>query len=169
MLYYIFILHQTTTAELAVVRQTCCIISSFYIKPQLKKVVSDLQGGCIISSFYIKPQRPAAWLMQVYSCIISSFYIKPQLKWLFPVEREEMYYIFILHQTTTCGGCALCRFPLYYIFILHQTTTTDWATYSQGLLYYIFILHQTTTSCLILNFINCCIISSFYIKPQPLS
>ena len=34
-----------------------CIISFLYIKPQLKKVVSELQNGCIISFLYIKPQR----------------------------------------------------------------------------------------------------------------
>ena len=34
---------------------------------------------------------------------------------------------------------------LYYIFILHQTTTDDGDVTFNSVLYYIFILHQTTT------------------------
>ena len=34
---------------------------------------------------------------------------------------------------------------LYYIFILHQTTTAEADAVIDDLLYYIFILHQTTT------------------------
>ena len=34
-----------------------CIISLFYIKPQLKYETEDGQVCCIISLFYIKPQR----------------------------------------------------------------------------------------------------------------
>ena len=60
----------------------------------------------------------------------------------------------------------LCRFLLYYIFILHQTTTFKVIILLLLLLYYIFILHQTTTN--VIPSIVCvrCIISSFYIKPQ---
>ena len=55
-LYYIFILHQTTTDHFITPELLCCIISSFYIKPQLftGNVIPDF--CCIISSFYIKPQ-----------------------------------------------------------------------------------------------------------------
>ena len=55
---------------------------------------------------------------------------------------------------------------LYYIFILHQTTTKSVHQCIWEVLYYIFILHQTTTVP-ILDFLrSSCIISSFYIKPQ---
>ena len=144
LLYYIFILHQTTTSNLSRILLTCCIISSFYIKPQ----------------------RHINLIIMFMSCIISSFYIKPQ-------------------QLTDCMfGYA----QLYYIFILHQTTTSLHEVIAVGVLYYIFILHQTTTwritklldfSCIISSFYikpqqdkvnaenrECCIISSFYIKPQ---
>ena len=57
----------------------------------------------------------------------------------------ELYYIFILHQTTTHGICNARMEWLYYIFILHQTTTPNRTIHVDCWLYYIFILHQTTT------------------------
>ena len=56
-----------------------------------------------------------------------------------------LYYIFILHQTTTSGGKRMSWRKLYYIFILHQTTTILVLKFLKVELYYIFILHQTTT------------------------
>ena len=103
-----------------------CIISSFYIKPQLQVFYYIYKGSCIISSFYIKPQP-------TIKCIIT---------WL------KLYYIFILHQTTTQVGLNKSQTALYYIFILHQTTTSMTCTKIMRRLYYIFILHQTTTACL---------------------
>ena len=79
MLYYIFILHQTTTASPYTSSTMSCIISSFYIKPQLQVNNKTLDKGCIISSFYIKPQLENFIFTLNKSCIISSFYIKPQL------------------------------------------------------------------------------------------
>ena len=40
-------------------------------------------------------------LRQVESCIISSFYIKPQRRIVGRGFLKKLYYIFILHQTTT--------------------------------------------------------------------
>ena len=57
-LYYIFILHQTTTRSMEYLCVFSCIISSFYIKPQLWCRFFCLAPCCIISSFYIKPQLP---------------------------------------------------------------------------------------------------------------
>ena len=34
----------------------CCLISSFYIKPQLQIIIQIYIFSCLISSFYIKPQ-----------------------------------------------------------------------------------------------------------------
>ena len=77
-------------------------------------------------------------------CIISSFYIKPQ-----PGRHGQGVWT-----------------ELYYIFILHQTTTKYFALIINNLLYYIFILHQTTTWVVDIVLPHSCIISSFYIKPQ---
>ena len=57
----------------------------------------------------------------------------------------RLYYIFILHQTTTANAEVITIGSLYYIFILHQTTTPEWVQIICKELYYIFILHQTTT------------------------
>ena len=63
------------------------------------------------------------------------------------VNCERLYLIEILHQTTTLFLLPLLPHPLYLIEILHQTTTDQAATkHNLG-----------------------CILSKFYIKPQPLS
>ena len=56
-LSYIVFLHQTTTHVLCLLNSFNCLISSFYIKPQLLiKVLKPIEN-CLISSFYIKPQH----------------------------------------------------------------------------------------------------------------
>ncbi len=80
MLYLIFILHQSTTAFWAVKKKLCCILSSFYIKPQLHAIRYLSKNSCILSSFYIKPQPPRTTANTIQRCILSSFYIKPQLR-----------------------------------------------------------------------------------------
>ena len=79
-LYLIEILHQTTTLELEMSAQQRCILSKFYIKPQLRCILGYTALGCILSKFYIKPQqlREAHW--ELFRCILSKFYIKPQLR-----------------------------------------------------------------------------------------
>ena len=56
---------------------------------------------------------------------------------------------------------------LSYIVFLHQTTTHSQETHPRKLLSYIVFLHQTTTLPLVLVRFANCLISSFYIKPQP--
>ena len=58
-------------------------------------------------------------------------------------------------------------FPLYLIEILHQTTTAGDGYPIASLLYLIEILHQTTTCSKLLRLFAGCILSKFYIKPQP--
>ena len=56
---------------------------------------------------------------------------------------------------------------LYLIEILHQTTTYNILLYPLLELYLIEILHQTTTADSPQDRSFCCILSKFYIKPQP--
>ena len=56
-LYLIEILHQTTTHCKCIQFTLCCILSKFYIKPQLLLTVLRKSWSCILSKFYIKPQR----------------------------------------------------------------------------------------------------------------
>ena len=121
-----------------------CIISSFYIKPQLsfgrngkprtlyyifilhqtttRKPVLPVNNCCIISSFYIKPQLVITPSFISACCIISSFYIKPQP--VFPTDVTLMR----------------CIISSFYIKPQQQPSSTK---------------KQAS-----------CIISSFYIKPQ---
>ena len=143
-----------------------CIISSFYIKPQPEVLTSIQANSCIISSFYIKPQPdPSVTTPDLVVLYLHS--TSNHNGWAFRRVHEQLYYIFILHQTTTPAWPARRTNALYYIFILHQTTTWQLAILVRIQLYYIFILHQTTTIADILSNVLGCIISSFYIKPQP--
>ena len=164
-LYLIEILHQTTTTVAFSVATACCILSKFYIKPQLKAIKYPKFGGCILSKFYIKPQR----VNDVY-------------------QERQLYLIEILHQTTTSGRILRPILMLYLIEILHQTTTLLRRIQAQPLLYLIEILHQTTTKTdlngyatqlylieILHQTTTCggqkqrtsgCILSKFYIKPQ---
>ena len=84
-------------------------------------------------------------------------------------DWQKLCYIFLLHQTTT-RWCRLSnRWRLCYIFLLHQTTTGQLLDYLGYQLCYIFLLHQTTTSLVIIPQLSGCVISFFYIKPQPRS
>ena len=78
-LYLIVFLHQTTTCTASRHLPFHCILSSFYIKPQLVSIQQLVFVNCILSSFYIKPQLPRATSWDWANCILSSFYIKPQL------------------------------------------------------------------------------------------
>ena len=78
-LYLIEILHQTTTHCKCIQFTLCCILSKFYIKPQLLVEIATISYRCILSKFYIKPQRWSCWCRAPCCCILSKFYIKPQL------------------------------------------------------------------------------------------
>ena len=56
-----------------------CILSKFYIKPQLFAYSCCPYLRCILSKFYIKPQLFCYFGFAVFRCILSKFYIKPQL------------------------------------------------------------------------------------------
>ena len=79
-----------------------------------------------------------------------------------------LYLIEILHQTTTCRHSHNRTVSLYLIEILHQTTTKENVLYICRKLYLIEILHQTTTYSTKQETEKRCILSKFYIKPQPI-
>ena len=78
LLYLIEILHQTTTFDFRPRFSPGCILSKFYIKPQLICCSSVWRECCILSKFYIKPQQCPPSVEISASCILSKFYIKPQ-------------------------------------------------------------------------------------------
>ena len=85
------------------------------------------------------------------------------------IRWSSLYLIEILHQTTTDGEEECAVIELYLIEILHQTTTRYYDPEKIVKLYLIEILHQTTTPRRARSRCNGCILSKFYIKPQPAS
>ena len=210
MLYLIEILHQTTTDSesdtyagrlylIEILHQTTTLIS-----------VSSFSTSCILSKFYIKPQLPVALLRYVVvvsyrnstsnhnsgtttpnSALVVSYRNSTSnhnqntrsigrsivVSYRNSTSNHnrgrtlcgicELYLIEILHQTTTNRPHVKRFRRLYLIEILHQTTTPSSLTYSARPLYLIEILHQTTTTVAFSVATACCILSKFYIKPQP--
>ena len=144
-LYLIEILHQTTTKRSRTRDRSRCILSKFYIKPQRLCRCSSWPSGCILSKFYIKPQRGLRRNEGVVRCILSKFYIKPQHLSIAGGSRNVVSY---RNSTSNHNSARPASAPpvLYLIEILHQTTTP-------------FFIHC---------FLCRCILSKFYIKPQPI-
>ena len=188
MLYLIEILHQTTTSGRQRVPQKCCILSKFYIKPQRLSLLSVLATCCILSKFYIKPQLSISdldfplvvsyrnstsnhnsilTLGSVFTLYLIEILHQTTTSGASAIRASRLYLIEILHQTTTAGIASSFATALYLIEILHQTTTTVEDNIVTSMLYLIEILHQTTTSSCHDSGICSCILSKFYIKPQP--
>ena len=121
-----------------------CILSKFYIKPQPVRISNVAGCGCILSKFYIKPQPAVANVAAANGCILSKFYIKPQL-----VRNYYGYSQVVSYRNSTSNHnlrkMRRLSASLYLIEILHQTTTLQ-------------LYHPELRSC---------ILSKFYIKPQP--
>ena len=165
-MYLIEILHQTTTLLEVSEFLLCCILSKFYIKPQPEATSSKTPTGCILSKFYIKPQPPWATVYEAFGCILSKFYIKPQLNRDYGDEASVVSYRNSTSNHNFVGSVRIFV-VLYLIEILHQTTTGVLTSLCDLKLYLIEILHQTTTFPLIVCTTMRCILSKFYIKPQP--
>ena len=165
-LYLIEILHQTTTSAQYLMRSCSCILSKFYIKPQHEGVRHQDGQSCILSKFYIKPQLSSK--RRCTLCVVSYRNSTSNHNWKsFMVSIMLLYLIEILHQTTTQLRLNHSRRSLYLIEILHQTTTVRSIQIQNSLLYLIEILHQTTTMPSASGPSGSCILSKFYIKPQP--
>ena len=166
-LYLIEILHQTTTVWPTFFVSRCCILSKFYIKPQLIALSFSLGLGCILSKFYIKPQHTGPCPLCSARCILSKFYIKPQpmddkeclrnrcilSKFYIKPQLVRNYYGYsqvVSYRNSTSNHNRARNIyrqvKLYLIEILHQTTT-NFSPFSKSEgLYLIEILHQTTTT-----------------------
>ena len=116
-LYLIEILHQTTTHCKCIQFTLCCILSKFYIKPQLLLTVLRKSWSCILSKFYIKPQRRGLRNLRHSSCILSKFYIKPQRRGLRNLRHSSCILSkFYIKPQRLCrcsswpSGCILSKF-----------------------------------------------------------
>ena len=121
--------------------------------------------SCILSKFYIKPQLKIVHRLQprvVSYRNSTSNHNNTQDE----IVDDLLYLIEILHQTTTKMLITCNPKKLYLIEILHQTTTGSHSSFATSSLYLIEILHQTTTWLRSVFSLLRCILSKFYIKPQ---
>ena len=168
LLYLIEILHQTTTPSCILFPVCRCILSKFYIKPQRFCRFGKFHTGCILSKFYIKPQLSYCKCLFQLCCILSKFYIKPQQP---GGDQHRTQVVSYRNSTSNHNSSRRIDNPakLYLIEILHQTTTVrfDGSTKNGCILSKFYIKPQPllSTSKRSLS----CILSKFYIKPQQLT
>ena len=142
-LYLIEILHQTTTRPSLSWLLLRCILSKFYIKPQLVPNSTDTSYGCILSKFYIKPQQRV---------------------------RHTLGHSVVSYRNSTSNHNIRFSPPffswLYLIEILHQTTTQaiEWVLRMCCILSKFYIKPQQCPPSVEIS--ASCILSKFYIKPQ---
>ena len=166
-LYLIEILHQTTTPAVVTNNLQSCILSKFYIKPQLDVDERSADRGCILSKFYIKPQQIGPSLdPQIVVSYRNSTSNHNCTGCHSTPESVVSYRNSTSNHNYHAGRSNL--WGLYLIEILHQTTTPSTTSTKEDGLYLIEILHQTTTSAGQVSTNRCCILSKFYIKPQRL-
>ena len=187
LLYLIEILHQTTTSHLLSTAFICCILSKFYIKPQLCGAPSFSVHSCILSKFYIKPQQRVRHKLghSVVSYRNStSNHNRPLLMFLLPLVvsyrnstsnhneipggMQELAVVSYRNSTSNhnSGGSPVA--PGGVVSYRNSTSNHNMNARRQWRfqLYLIEILHQTTTRRLSGYSRWRCILSKFYIKPQ---
>ena len=143
-LYLIEILHQTTTHCKCIQFTLCCILSKFYIKPQLQMYTIYFTFRCILSKFYIKPQLMMTTREGSMRCILSKFYIKPQR-----VHTSFENGLVVSYRNSTSNHNRVTINPRLRSVVSYRNSTSN-HNIENGedtltALYLIEILHQTTT------------------------
>ena len=144
-----------------------CILSKFYIKPQLGHNYPQFCSCCILSKFYIKPQQQTLKDFHQFSCILSKFYIKPQLFYL-PVYR---YIRCILSKFYIKPQLRLER-ELACCVVSYRNSTSNHNSRAASSISAGVVSYRNSTSNHNSKDMNAdrdisCILSKFYIKPQP--
>ena len=164
-LYLIEILHQTTTANED--EHIILVLYLIEILHQTTTSVGDFLCSfrCILSKFYIKPQlsanRGKSWKVVSYRNSTSNHNIMEDT-----IQGPDV----VSYRNSTSNHNSMSvestYRSLYLIEILHQTTTDIEDNSEESRLYLIEILHQTTTPARARARALRCILSKFYIKPQ---
>ena len=120
---------------------------------------------CILSKFYIKPQLDLPQFPPFWRCILSKFYIKPQLRW----QRPDFCCVVSYRNSTSNHNVDAVSMSGVSV-VSYRNSTSNHNTFvvirSPFRLYLIEILHQTTTLKMASSKRYSCILSKFYIKPQ---
>ena len=186
-LYLIEILHQTTTTQLGKRSPCCCILSKFYIKPQLDHPAACYCLCCILSKFYIKPQRTSSNFGET---IVVSYRNSTSNHNAGPEGYEEMKVVSYRNSTSNHNAIDAPAGKNNVVSYRNSTSNHNYryvcipapkvvsyrnstSNHNSGVgvnatmsLYLIEILHQTTTLRRQRNNWFGCILSKFYIKPQ---
>ena len=144
LLYLIEILHQTTTSGGFLPSQRCCILSKFYIKPQLIAIQSELKARCILSKFYIKPQLSASHCLQVWVVSYRNSTSNHNTYTAFYGQQRVVSY----RNSTSNHNIERDQFVALPVVSYRNSTSNHNSTQSENEgkgLYLIEILHQTTT------------------------
>ncbi len=142
-LSFISILHQATTGWLHVCPGEDCLLSLFYIKPQLCADAPELKN--IVFYLYSTSNHNS---MTLY------------------MKRESI--VFYLYSTSNHNNHVLRPCALVIVFYLYSTSNHNRRSIKvfSFPLSFISILHQTTTTRLLACRVQNCLLSLFYIKPQ---
>ena len=124
-----------------------------------------ITSSCILSKFYIKPQLRRRNLFPRQRCILSKFYIKPQRRgWL------TLWIWVVSYRNSTSNHNFEGRDSNSVKVVSYRNSTSNHNHIGvlsiHRRLYLIEILHQTTTWRSTRPRVNSCILSKFYIKPQ---
>ena len=147
-----------------------CILSKFYIKPQLcRGFIPILHSRCILSKFYIKPQLLTSYMK--LSFVVVSY--RNSTSNHNPMERATcclsrvVSYRNSTSNHNTADGHECVRNVLYLIEILHQTTTAQGSKWwSKVVVSYRNSTSNHNADAIASGRATRCILSKFYIKPQ---
>ena len=143
-----------------------CLLSLFYIKPQLAVQLSLFLFDCLLSLFYIKPQPKGHECDCEIYCLLSLFYIKPQQT---SYTCQNGTIVFYLCSTSNHNVRRCTPSMPRIVFYLCSTSNHNHPAVLENLpqLSFISVLHQTTTARISFGVFADCLLSLFYIKPQP--
>ena len=164
-LYLIEILHQTTTFGRHFPSNDSCILSKFYIKPQLTRIRP--YSAIVVSyrnstSNHNRLGRTSALPIVVSYRNSTSNHNKRS------VTHSAATVVSYRNSTSNHNSPTTSHFAvlLYLIEILHQTTTTeDSFLFCYSCILSKFYIKPQQLPCVLIDLL-CCILSKFYIKPQ---
>ena len=169
-------------------QMSSCILSKFYIKPQRVRYSSEVNFGCILSKFYIKPQPnrfpPSRWRVVSYRNSTSNHNspdhpdrgrIVVSYRNSTSNHNNERHFFFghtvVSYRNSTSNHNQRRTSYISRTVVSYRNSTSNhnppFVMSILFALYLIEILHQTTTESPSQDRPFCCILSKFYIKPQP--
>ncbi len=163
---FISFLHQTTTINCFTHIPSLLSFISFLHQTTTSCVLEGCGEDCLLSLFYIKPQHGRG-MSPVSRIVFYLFSTSNHNCFTLPVLKSII--VFYLFSTSNHNLQSYLQIlnKLSFISFLHQTTTEDVVIIGEVRLSFISFLHQTTTFCGYDGHVTYCLLSLFYIKPQP--